>query len=282
MQASNFFLRPHKTPASIKWLIWITCCVTLISPILTYFFASTWQLPGPSAWLGLSLDGLKHGWLWQPLTYFFLHTAGIGISFSLLISLFFHMFLLWFAGSEIALRFGNRQLLFFYLGGGVAAGVVAAALMYAFSSNSVLVGSTPAVYALITLWSMMFPELELFFFFFIRIKAKWLVLLFLGLSLLSDLSYGDFISFFADCVGIAWGFLIGHFVWKLKNPFPLNLDLPSKKKRPGKGHIIDITAFHESDEDFMDRMLEKIANKGENSLSPREKSRMDSISKKKR
>ena len=284
MQASNFFLSPDKTPSSVKWLIWVTSVISLASPLMTYFIAHYWHLPGPGAWLSLSLIGLYQGWVWQPLTYFFLQTAGVGISLSLLISLFFHMLLLWFAGIEIATRFKNQGLILFYLGAGLAAGVMSSIFMYLFSSQSVMVGSGPPVYALVTLWAMLYPDLELFFFFVIRIKAKWLVAIFLGLSLITSLSYGEIIPFIAAFTSIIWALLIGHFVCKLKNPFPLNLDLPFKK-RSRKRHedkIIDITSFQEEDDAFIDRMLEKIARKGEASLTSRERTRMETISKRKR
>ena len=284
MQASNFFLRPEKTPTSVKWLIWISSVASLASPLVTFFLAHSWNLPGPGAWLSLSLMGLQQGWVWQPITYFFLQTAGVGISLSLLISLFFHMLLLWFAGAEIAQRYKNKGLILFYLGAGLVAGLVSSFFLYIFSSQSVLVGSGPPIYALITLWAMLYPDLELFFFFVIRIKTKWLVAIYLGLSLIISLSYGEIIPFIAALTSIGWALLIGRFVWKLKNPFPLNLDLPFKKRsrKNREDKIIDITSFQEEDDVFIDRMLEKIARNGEASLTPRERSRMETISKRKR
>jgi len=283
MQTSSFFVGPRKTPICVKWLVVFTTVISLLSPIVTYFLEHYWHLPGPGAWLSLSLFGLKQGWLWQPLTYFFLHSAGVGISFSLLISLFFHMFLLWFSGSEIDFRFGDKGFLLFYLGAGLFAGIIAALSLLFFSSQSVLVGSGPPVYALMMAWVMIYPDLELFFFFLIRIKAKWLVALYLAFALLVNLSYGAFIPFFADCAGIVWGFLVGHFFWKLPNPYPLHLEIPKRtqKKKNKENKIIDISVFQESDDIFMDRMLDKIAKKGENVLTKRERDRMKRISKKK-
>ena len=212
MQVSSFLVGPHKTPKSVKWLIWITVLISLLAPILTYFVGHYFNLPGPGAWFSLSLWGVEKGWVWQPLTYFFLHSAGVGITFSLLIALFFHMLLLWFSGSEVAFRFGSRSFLLFYLGGGLVAGIVSGIALYLFSSQSLIVGSGPPVYALLMVWAMIYPELEFFFLFLIRLKAKWLVAVFLGLALLINLSFGQFIPFLADATGIVWGFVIGRFV----------------------------------------------------------------------
>lgn len=277
-------LKTHsKTPKSIKWLIILTVIISLLSPLATYLFEHFARLPGPGAWLSLSLIGLKQGWLWQPFTYFFLHSAGIGISISLLISLFFHMFLLWFSGSEIDSRFGSKGVVWLYLSAGAFAGLLTALCLYLFSSQAVLVGSGPAVNALLIIWAMLHPELDLFFFFLIRLKAKWIVALYLGFALLINLSYGQFIPFLADFFGILYGFIIGRLVWKLPNPYPLNLDFAAKKpkRKNEEDKIIDITVFQESDDSFMDRMLDKIAQEGESSLTKRERDRMKKISERK-
>lgn len=280
MQASSFFVSPHQTPKSVKYLIWITVTCSFLSPIFTFFADYYFHSPGPGAWLSLSLWGLKNIWLWQPITYFFLHSAGTGITLSLLVSLGFHMFLLWFTGSEIAFRFGNFSFLLFYLGGGLVVGGISSLALLLFSSPALVVGSGPPVYALLMVWAMLYPNLELSLFLFVRIRAKSLVAIFLGLALLIDLSNGAYISFFADFLGIFWGFMIGHFFWKLPNPFPLNLELSRKKREKNDGKIIDLAVFQESDEDFMERMLDKISKKGESALSAKEKERMEKISKK--
>lgn len=283
MQQSSFFVGPGCTPKGVKWILWITVLLSLLTPVATYWLEHTFHLPGPGAWFALSRLGMQQGWFWEPLSYFFLHSAGVGISFSLLLTVFFNMLLLWFAGSEFAIRYGTRNFLLFYLGAGIVAGLTSALLMFLFSSNAVLVGSTPAVFALIMVWTMLYPELELFFFFVIRIKAKWLAALYLAIALLMSLSSGAFISFFADLIGIIWGFCIGRFLLKLPNPYPLNLDLPqAKKKNPRQeDKIIDIAVFQEDDDAFMDRMLDKIAREGKERLTRREQQRMKNISERK-
>ncbi|MCC5832867.1 MAG: rhomboid family intramembrane serine protease [Chlamydiales bacterium] len=282
MQGSSFFTGPHKTSRSVRVLIWITVVLSLLSPIATFLLNHYLHILGPSQWFALSRWGLERGWLWQPLTYFFIHSDGIGISLWLLISLFFHMFLLWFTGSEIEQRFGARSFILFYLSAGLIAGIFSAGALLLFSGRSIVVGSGPAVYALVMLWVMFYPDLELYFFFLIRIKAKWLVGLFLSIALLISLSYGRFTPFFADLVGICWGFAIGRIVWKLPNPYSLNLELPKRRKKRSRSEkIIDISVMQESDDAFMDRMLDKIASKGEESLTRRERERMKKISERK-
>ncbi|MCB1180608.1 MAG: rhomboid family intramembrane serine protease [Chlamydiia bacterium] len=214
-----FHIGPRSTPQVIKVLIWITVIVSILSPMITFSFHYFFGKLGPSQLLSLSFFGIKQGYLWQFLTYFFLQSSGVGISLGLLISLFFYMFLLWFAGSELVFRFGSLQFLYLYLGGGIFAGLIGMLVAWMGSSYLMLATSGPAAYAVLVGWCMLFPEFQLALFFVIRMKAKWLVLIILGLSLLSSLSYGDGVPFFTTLAGIIWGYLFSLIVWKLPTPF---------------------------------------------------------------
>lgn len=210
---------PSRTPLSVKVMIWITAVVSILSPILTLFVMQSMKMLGPGAWLALSYYGMMKGWLWQPLTYFFVHTVGIGISFGFLLGLFFNLFIMWFAGSEVAYRYGNRGFVWFYLTSGIVSGLVAMLALFLSGSQSILVGSGPAIFALLTAWAMIYPNMELFFLFVIRMKAKWLVLAILGFAFILNLANGAWIPFLGDLTGVIWALLIGHFVWKLSFPW---------------------------------------------------------------
>ncbi|MCH9609085.1 MAG: hypothetical protein S4CHLAM45_08480 [Chlamydiales bacterium] len=210
---------PSKTPQPVKTVIGITTALSILAPILTMILLHSFKMMGPGAWFALSRFGILQGWIWQPLTYFFIQSAGVGISFGFLLSLFFHMFILWFAGSEIAHRYGSKAFVFFYLSAGLIPGLIGAAAQFLLGSNAILVGSSPPIFALLTVWGMLYPNMELFFLFVIRMKAKWLVLAILGFSLFMNLSYGEWIPLIADISGILWGFVIARFTWKLNLPF---------------------------------------------------------------
>lgn len=274
------FYSTKNTPLALKYFIGFILLLSLLSPPLTFFFHHSLALPGPSDWFSLSRWGIREGWLWQPLTYAFIHSAGSTLSLSFAFFLFFQMLLLWVAGSDLISRFGTRAFFFFYLGGSLLVGIVAALALFFFPTSAILYGSGPPVYALLMVWAMLHPDLELFFFLIIRMKAKWVVALLLGLSLLSFLASGEWLSLLANGTGLLWGFVIGRRVWKLQNPYPLNLAWPKKSHSTGK--IIDISVLQEEDNAFVDRMLEKIASKGKSSLTYAEQARLDEIAKRKR
>ena len=213
------FMGPSRTPTVIKALIWITVICSLLYPIVTYFLIDAFKIRSFGFLLPLSWMGIKQGFLWQLVTYFFVHSVGTGFSISLLISLGFHLFLFWFAGCEIANRYGKGRFLFFFFGGGIFSGLVATLYFFLFNKFGIIVGSAPPVYALVMLWGMLYPKLNLHMFLVLKVSAKWIVLLLLALSLLFNIFSGDFAYFIADFAGIIWGFCIGRFVWKLPNPY---------------------------------------------------------------
>lgn len=276
MQGSSFYHGPSQTPRSVKGLMWVITIISLVAPIVTFVLWHYWNLPGPQQWLSLSSWGLEKGWLWQPFTYFFLHSGGIDFSVSLLLSLTFHLVLLWFAGSEVALRLGEKTFLLFYLGAGLFAGLLTALVLYFSNSSGVVVGNGPPLYALLILWAMLSPRLEFFLLFFIRFQAKWLVIGLLGFVILSHISRADWMMLTADLSGIGWGLAVGK--WVFKSPIPFL----KKKPKDRAEKIVDITLIHEEDEAFVDRMLEKISREGKESLTKGEEARLKKISERKK
>ncbi|MEZ5314869.1 MAG: rhomboid family intramembrane serine protease [Chlamydiales bacterium] len=263
-------------------MIWAISLFSLFCPILTFLMNHYLKIPGPLQWFTLSIWGLKHGWFWQFLTYFFIHSLDTAISLSFLISLFFKMVLLWCFGSEIEFRFGKIGLFLFYLSGGLVAGIVSTTILLLFSSQFIIYGIGPSIYGLMIIWTMLHPDLELDFSFLLHIKFKSLIPIFLGIIILMDLSYGNFISSLLNLIGIGWGFFFGRIIWKLPNPYSFNLGIfQSTNTPPNSEKIIDLTVMQESDEAFMDRMLDKIGDHGEDSLTYRERERMKNISKSK-
>ncbi len=254
MQTSSFHFGPHRTPRVIKSLIIVILVCSLLSPILTFFLHHFFHLQGPQDWLPLSRQGFSKGAFWQPLSYFFIHSAGVDVSFSLLISLAFLLFFLWFAGSEVYFRFGLGRFFLLYLGGGVFAGLVTLGFLFLFSSSALLTGSSPAVFSLLAAWALLHPSLDLYFFFFIRVKAKWLIVGILGFSLLTALMQRAYFAFIADSAGIAWGYLCTWFFLKRRFAFFFK----KQHRNASKNKIIDIEVLRDEDDAFMDRMLEKM------------------------
>lgn len=309
---------PLTTPPTIKYLIIWTCVLAILSAVIQSIFDQFGLSPGPLQLFSLSWWGLGNLYLWQPLTYLFVQPySSSGITFFSLISLFFSMYILWLLGTTIYDLVGKKAFLQFYFICGIGAGILASLMMLLFGNYSMLAGSAPAILALMTAWSMAYPETEVVLFFLIPVKAKWLVSGLIVTTLLISLSQWDIGNLFLSLSAIFLGYTYACFSWGWHSPFPLTqkldsalaslglkllkynfipewLKFKSKKNQPssplspssslGSSKIVDIGtgAPPATDDDFIDQMLAKISKYGERSLSWSERRRMQQISERKR
>lgn len=281
---ANFQQSPlQNLPHPLKEIILATLAFSLSFPLLEALFSWAFSIPGPQTWTILSTFGIHHLWLWQPFTFLFVHgIPGAGISFGLLIEIAFHCYMIWALGASILERLGKKIFLQLYLGSGVVAGSITAFFLF-FSSNSHFFGgSTPAILAILTLWTMMNNHAQLLLFFIFPIKAGFLLLATIAAITLVHLSNADFIGWIWMMSGMATGFVFGA-CQGYNSPFPqtkpieswiksmysiFSLPTPSSNSR-----IFDIKTGRpvQSDEEIVDKILEKIAKKGKKSLTLRER-----------
>ena len=119
----------------------------------------------------LAFDGLRHGFVWQLLTYQFMHAN--------LLHLLFNCLAIYIFGLEVENVLGKSRFLALYFSSGVIGGLVqvlAAMISYARFGGAV-VGASAAGFGLVAAYAMLFPERILLLFFVLPIKAKFLLLL---------------------------------------------------------------------------------------------------------
>ena len=150
---------------------------------------------------------VERGYLWTLITHIFLH-GGI---FHLMVN----MFSLFFMGSFIEKLLGKKRYFYFYILSGIFAALFSIALSYIFNSgiDSLGVGASGAIFALIGFLMLITPNLPVYVMFIpIPIKMKYaapgiLVLLWL-VSYAAGLNIGNFAHFGGLVVGIAYGIYI--------------------------------------------------------------------------
>ena len=284
---------PEFTPTAIKKLILITVVATLVSSLLNPIFTRIFGIPGPEEWLSLSWWGISHYLMWQPVTYLFVqHTGYYGITLFFLIHLVFNMYIIWVMGTDILHRVGQNPFLRLYFICGVLAGLTALLTMSLTGQYSVLSGATPAILAILVVWSMFCPETELLIFFVFPVKAKWLIAGILGIIFLTNLSQGNLLSLSFYLSGAVYGYFYALLAWGLQSPFSVTHRFDGSISRFGQkllrfkpeGKIIDFKTGKSkmSDEQFVDAMLAKISKYGEDPLTWRERRRMQKISEEKK
>ncbi len=140
--------------------------------------------PGPlTSWFAFipqnAIFGLE---VWRFFTYMFLHGGFFHIGFN--------MFALWMFGTQIESRWGKRTFLIYYLvcglGGAITYGLFNLAGMSAFIP---MIGASGAVYGILLAYGLTFPDAVILVGMIIPMKAKYAVLLFGLIELMSTASH---------------------------------------------------------------------------------------------
>ena len=144
-------------------------------------------VPAVTVRLGLRpADIVGRLYVWQPLTYMFLH-AGI-------FHILFNMLALWMFGVELERMWGSRYFAKFYFVAGIGAALTTLLLSFlplSFANQlfySLTIGASGAVYGVLLAYAMYFPHRPIYMYFVFPIPAKYFVLIIGAISLLSSMS----------------------------------------------------------------------------------------------
>ena len=162
----------------VKYLIIVSGAIFVLTYLGLQLFHWTW----PLAWLSLQpYDVIHRLFLWQLVTYLFLHGGFFHIIFNLL--------MLWMFGSELEYRWGGRRFLFYFFLTGIGAGLCDVILntLLAPGLRTATIGNSGAVYGVLLAYGMLFPDRPVLFALMIPMKAKWLVLIMAAIEFLSSL-----------------------------------------------------------------------------------------------
>lgn len=185
------------------WLIAITCGVYFGQVISTPPFVPGERLPvSPLTEFGAyDPDKVLQGEVWRLLTAVFLHGG--------LWHLFLNMFVLHWAGGRLEEMRGSRELVLFYLIGGVAANLFDLVAQQAgVAPPARAIGASGAVAAALVAFACFYPHEQLRVYFILPMPA-WLVgLLFVGTNCLYGFGHlGGGIAYFVHIGGALFGLL---------------------------------------------------------------------------
>lgn len=156
---------PPITPPVIKQIMIANAVVFLVQQISpeTTLYGS---LVPKAVW--------QFGCLWQPFTYMWLHASFGHIAMN--------MFMLWMFGSQLALAWGPKRFLRFYLICGVGAGLIIASYPYLMMSvhpdglMAHTLGASGALYGVLLGYSMTWPDRTIMLIFPpVAFRAIWLI-----------------------------------------------------------------------------------------------------------
>jgi membrane associated rhomboid family serine protease len=184
---------PGPVSPAIKWILIANGVMFLVrliyEPIILY--------------LGLIPEFVVQSlWIWQPVTYMFLHAGPIHI--------LFNMLGIWMFGVELERLWGTKFFLRYYAITGIGAGltVIAVGLLpfddAARIYGNTTIGASGALYGILMAFAIYFPERPILMFLLFPIPAKYFVMIVGALAFLS--APGSQVSQAAHLGGLIFGY----------------------------------------------------------------------------
>ena len=195
---SSFSLGPGPLSTALK---------VLIGANVAMFMAMTF-LPEPETidTLGLVPFLVIHKlWIWQFVTYMFLHGG--------LFHVVFNMLALWMFGAELERIWGTRYFLKFYFVTGAGAGlltVLFSLLPFSFAQalhGSSIIGASGAIYGLLLAYALYFPDRPIYMYFIFPIPAKVFVAIMGAVAFYASLSQVGGVANATHLGGLLVGYL---------------------------------------------------------------------------
>ena len=207
-------------PAAVKNIIIINILVMIMTRLNANFMYEYFALFYPTS-------PFFH-W-WQPLTYLFMHGGFPHI--------FFNMYAVYMFGSDLERQWGTKKFLLFYFVSGLGAalihtgvewlqlqywmGAAAEGSMAAITSIHTLkvvptVGASGAVFGLLMGYAVLYPDSIMGVFPPIVMKAKWFVLIYAAIELVTGVTgTAEGIAHFAHLGGLIFAFILMMY-WRKK------------------------------------------------------------------
>lgn len=196
--------------------------------------------------LGFVPARLLSGWLWQFVTYAFLHAG--------LFHMLFNLLVIWTVGAELEGLWGSRTFIAYglvtTLGGAITYGVFSL-LNFGTGPEIPMVGSSGLVYGLLLAYGILFGERQMYFFMLFPMPAKYFVMLLGAIELISSVFYSsDGVAHTAHLGGFVFGFLflMAMASWRQRAKRQAEGGQERKKRLKKAGHLRLIQGEEDDDE----------------------------------
>jgi len=254
----------------------------IVANIVVFFlqlFANAANIPYLERYLALSAEGIRRGFVWQFVTYMFLH----GSIWHILGNLLF----LWFFGSEVEYFIGPKYFTRLYF----MSGIFGAALWLAFNFTPRLfggqqifascIGASAAVLGCVIAFATLFPDREvtllLFFILPISLLAKYLAMIAVAIDVAMLLQGGSGVANLAHLGGAAFGYIyIKQLGYGTTPRWLLWLQGITARLKPRPRPTPRNMSSEEFIQQQVDPILDKIAREGMQSLTRRERKILES------
>lgn len=144
---------------------------------------------------------VRERFVWQVVTYMFVHGGTWHILFNMLALFLF--------GTPLERRLGSSEFLLYYFLTGIGAGIATLAVnWYTGMAMVPVVGASGAVYGLLLAYATLYPDARLFIFGLFPLRAPVAVLLFAGIELFSTFTATrSGVAHLTHLAGLVFGYL---------------------------------------------------------------------------
>ncbi len=222
-------------------------------------------------YFGLTPALFWSGYVWQAVSYMFLH-GGFG-------HIFFNMLILWMFGRVFEQLWGSRRFLTYYMICGIGAGLLNAAITP--GSPIPTIGASGAIYGLLMAFGITFPNQMIYVWFLFPIRAKYFVIILVVIEFVFGFNPSSPIAHFAHLGGMLVGLLYLKWPWLKQRIRRLRGEHAHRSHM--KKHMKVVYNRREEMQKLqqeVDDLLDKINKEGLDSLSAKEKARLKEASRK--
>jgi membrane associated rhomboid family serine protease len=275
-----YMRRPALRPAwSATVVLLVVNVVAFILQNVLYKFSSF----RTDYYLALSVDGLRHGFVWQLLSYQFMHGGWL--------HLLLNCWAIYVFGREVEGVLGWRRFLTLYFSSGVIGGLFQglAGVLLGGGFATCVVGASAGAFGLVAAFATMYPErplmMLLFFIIPVSMRAKFLLLFSALLTVVGLVFPMDNIAHAAHLGGMLTGIVFARYVMHWHWHWPR---LPRARREPlrplvrvprrtsavwgqGQGGVDEDLPPDEFLSKAVDPILDKISAHGIQSLTERER-----------
>jgi membrane associated rhomboid family serine protease len=236
----------------------------IVATVAVFFLQNL--VPAINAWLALTPRlAVEHLYVWQVVTYMFLH-GGFW-------HLFFNLIVLYFMGNMVESVWGARRFVVYYLTCGVGGGILHILLQY----DASVIGASGAIFGLYLAAAMLFPDSYVYLYFLVPVKVKYFVIGLAVMQLANGIAGPAGVAYFAHMGGMLAG------LWFFRRDIARRVRFNIGPRRQWKSDVADRRRRDdESRTDNIDSILDKISAKGYEKLTPTEKRILDNYSRQQR
>lgn len=225
-------------------------------------------------WLALDPSRIMEGWeVWRLGSYLFVHDLKTPF-----LHILINMLILWMFGTPLVETMGERKFWWFYICTGVFSGICTLIFYSIIDRPTIVIGASGALFGLMFAFAKFFPTQQFLILFLFPVQARYAVLIFGAIELLSIMSNGE-IAHITHLGGALFAWLYFKFedrgvevYSRLKSRKAVKMQKAVRKSEEELGQVmVDI-----------DPILKKISLTGMGSLTKEEKDKLEKASEMKR